>query len=124
VAEAIRRLRLGLRGVRRHGSRTGSAPGRLIVPVVAACLAAAILTACSEGSATSVEERGATIVESCRGHGGAIAFDDEAVVCRDQTAVEDRGARAVDACQAHGGVTAFDDDVVICRDQMVEEAEE
>jgi hypothetical protein len=112
-------------GVPRHARWEGSVRHRRLGATVAGSLAALALVACSsEGSSPSAEERGATIVEACREHGGVSAFDDEAVICRDQSSVEERGARAADACRAHGGVSAFDDDVVICRDQTIHEAEE
>jgi hypothetical protein len=53
-----------------------------------------------------------------------VAFDDEAVICEDQTSNSDRAARAVDACRKHDGVAAFDDDIVICRDQTTHAAQE
>jgi hypothetical protein len=96
----------------------------------AAVLAAALLTctsvaACgSDGSSSDREERSANAVNECRGHGGVSAFDDDVVICLDQTATTDRGRRAVGACRGHGGVSAFDDDIVICRDQSFHEAEE
>jgi hypothetical protein len=40
------------------------------------------LLACGEGEP---EDRGAAAVAICRDHGGVIAFDDEVVICRDQT---------------------------------------
>ena len=39
---------------------------------------------CDEGDSRA-EERGATAVELCRGHGGVAALDDDIVICRDQT---------------------------------------
>ena len=53
---------------------------------------------------------------SAAAHGGVAAFDDDAVICGDQTASDDRGSRAVAACRDHEGVSAFDDDLVICGD--------
>jgi hypothetical protein len=41
------------------------------------------LVAC--GSSEPDEDRGAAAVALCREHGGVIAFDDEVVICRDQT---------------------------------------
>jgi hypothetical protein len=94
----------------------------------AAVLAAAMLTGVaaggSDGSSSDREERSANAVNECRGHGGVSAFDDDVVICLDQTATSDRGRRAVEACRGHGGVSAFDDDIVICRDQSFHEAEE
>lgn len=40
------------------------------------------LVACGEGEP---EDRGAAAVALCRDHRGVIAFDDEVVICRDQT---------------------------------------
>jgi hypothetical protein len=40
------------------------------------------VAACGEGEP---EDRGAAAVALCRDHGGVIAFDDEVVICRDQT---------------------------------------
>jgi hypothetical protein len=91
--------------------------------IVLALLAAAF-SGCSGDPSPAASERGAGIVGECSGHRGVVAFDDDAVICGDQTARGARGVRAVDACRAHGGVTAFDDNVVICRDQTVQEAEE
>jgi hypothetical protein len=71
-------------------------------------------------------DRGHEAVALCNGHGGVVAFEDEIVICRDQTAHDgtsdtpERGARAVELCRDHGGVIAFDDEVVICRDQTSE----
>ena len=45
-------------------------------------LSATGLVACGEGEP---EDRGAAAVAICRDHGGVIAFDDEVVICRDQT---------------------------------------
>jgi hypothetical protein len=91
----------------------------------AACvLAATALAACGSDDSSSADraDRSATVVEACRDHGGVTAFDDDAVICEDQTSIEERGARAVEACREHDGVSAFDDDIVICRDQTVHEA--
>jgi hypothetical protein len=40
---------------------------------------------------TSVEERGARAVDACREHDGVSAFDDDIVICRDQTFHEAEG---------------------------------
>jgi hypothetical protein len=97
---------------------------RLVVPV-AAMLALAGASGCgSDGSSEGREERSTSAVNECRGHGGVSAFDDDVVICMDQTSNTDRGTRAVEACRGHGGVSAFDDDIVICRDQSFHEAEE
>lgn len=46
-------------------------------------ISAASLVACGDSEST---DRGAAAVALCRNHGGVIAFDDEIVICRDQTA--------------------------------------
>jgi hypothetical protein len=90
----------------------------------AALVAATALAGCG-GSESSSDRAGrvSRVIEACNGHGGVVAFDDEAVICADQTSNSDRASRAVDACREHDGVTAFDDDIVICRDQTSHEAE-
>jgi len=50
--------------------------------VVLTALSAVSLTACGS---SEPDDRGATAVALCRSHGGVIAFDDEIVICRDQT---------------------------------------
>ena len=40
---------------------------------------------------TYVEERGRKAVEACREHDGVSAFDDDIVICRDQTSHEAEG---------------------------------
>jgi hypothetical protein len=98
---------------------------RQLIALVIAVLSIASLVGCgSDDSSSSFEDRAMSVVEECREHGGVGAFDDDVVICRDQTANEDRGSRAVEACRGHGGVVAFDDDIVICRDQTFQEAEE
>jgi hypothetical protein len=93
--------------------------------VLAAALLALAVPACgTDGSSSDREERSAEAVNECRGHAGVSAFDDDVVICRDQTSTSERGRRAVEACKGHGGVDAFDDDIVICRDQSFHEAEE
>jgi hypothetical protein len=97
---------------------------QLVLPV-AATLAIASAAGCgSEGGTQDREERSRQAVNECRGHGGVGAFDDDAVICIDQTSTTERGQRAVQACRGHGGVSAFDDDIVICRDQSFHEAAE
>jgi hypothetical protein len=93
--------------------------------IAAVALAASLAAACggSDSRATDRVERSASTIESCRDHGGVAAFDDDAVICEDQTFVEERGRKAVEACREHDGVSAFDDDIVICRDQTSHEAE-
>ena len=89
-----------------------------------AALAAALVAGCGSGdSVTNRAERVTNVVDACRDKGGVTAFDDDAVICADQTSTDDRGARAVAACRRHGGVDAFDDDIVICEDQSVQEVE-
>jgi hypothetical protein len=97
---------------------------QLVLPV-AVTLAMATGAGCgSEGSSQDREERSTQAVNECRGHGGVGAFDDDAVICVDQTSTSERGQRAVAACRGRGGVSAFDDDIVICRDQSFHEAPE
>ena len=96
---------------------------QLVVPAAALALAGA--AGCgAEGSSQGREERSRHAVDECRGHGGVSAFDDDVVICVDQTSTSERGQRAAEACRGHGGVNAFDDDIVICRDQSFHEAEE
>jgi hypothetical protein len=102
---------------------------KLVMIAVALLLAGASVGGCDSGAEDpgerSTEERGSSAVEACRAHGGVIAFEDDVVICRDQTVPRrrDRGSSAVTACRGHGGVSAFDDDVVICGDQTFHEAE-
>ena len=92
---------------------------------VAAVLGATALAACGTSDSSSDREGRVTrVTEACNGHGGVVAFDDEAVICEDQTSNSERASRAVDACGEHGGVAAFDDDIVICRDQTSHAAQE
>jgi hypothetical protein len=97
---------------------------RLGVVLAAATLAVASAVACGEGGDADREQRSTQAVNECRGHGGVSAFDDDVVICVDQTSASERGRRAIEACRGHGGVSAFDDDIVICRDQSYHEAEE
>jgi hypothetical protein len=97
--------------------------GQLIV-LVGVVLSLASCAGCASDEPSSGEERASSAVAECRGHGGVGAFEDDVVICRDQTTNEDRGSRAVEACRGHGGVVAFDDDIVFCRDQTFQEAEE
>jgi hypothetical protein len=92
--------------------------------IAAVALAASLAAACggSDPNASDRVQRSARTIESCREHGGVAAFDDDAVICDDQTTFEERGQRAVEACRDRGGVTAFDDDIVICGDQTSHEA--
>jgi hypothetical protein len=97
---------------------------QLVLPVAAALAIASTAGCGSEGGTQDREERSTRAVDECRGHGGVGAFDDDVVICIDQTATSERGQRAVNACRGHGGVSAFDDDIVICRDQSFHEAAE
>ena len=92
---------------------------------VAVLLGAMALVGCgSSQSSSDRSERVSRVTEACDGHGGVAAFEDDAVICEDQTSNGPRASRAVDACKDHGGVAAFDDDIVICRDQTIREAVE
>ena len=97
---------------------------QLVAPAAAVLVLAGTVGCGVEGSSQDREERSRQAVDECRGHGGVGAFDDDVVICGDQTSVSGRGQRAADACRGHGGVSAFDDDIVICRDQSFHEAEE
>lgn len=97
---------------------------RQLTAMVSAVLSLAVVAGCASDEPSSREDRASSAVEECRGHGGVGAFEDDVVICRDQTTNEDRGSRAVEACRGHGGVVAFDDDIVFCRDQTFQEAEE
>jgi ribosomal protein L14 len=61
------------------------------IAIVSASLAVAVTAACSSFPPADHEERARTVVEECRAHGGVIAFDDQAVVCADQTSDHERG---------------------------------
>lgn len=78
----------------------------------------------SDQSVSDRRERAVLAIEACRDNGGVAAFDDDSVICGDQTFHEARGERAVAACRGHGGVSGFDDDIVICRDQTFHVVEE
>jgi hypothetical protein len=95
-----------------------------LIATVSAVLSLATFAGCGSDQASSREDRASRAIRECRGHGGVAAFEDDVVICRDQTANENRGSRAVEACRGHGGVVAFDDDIVFCRDQTFHEAEE
>jgi outer membrane murein-binding lipoprotein Lpp len=97
---------------------------RQLIAIVSAVVSFATFAGCASDEPSSREDRASSAVQECRGHGGVGAFEDDVVICRDQTTNEDRGARAVAACRGHGGVVAFDDDIVFCRDQTFQEAEE
>ena len=91
----------------------------------AVALAASLAVACggSNSSSSDRAERSTRTIDACRDHGGVAAFDDDSVICDDQTFTDDRGRNAVEACRDRDGVSAFDDDIVICRDQTFHEAE-
>jgi len=91
--------------------------------IVVGVLVATALGACGSSATSDREARVGRIVEACSRHGGVAAFDDEAVVCGDQTAVGERATQAVAACRGHEGVTAFDDDIVICGDETSHEVQ-
>jgi hypothetical protein len=97
---------------------------QLVVPAAAVLALAGTVGCGAEGASRDREERSTQAVDECRGHGGVSAFDDDVVICLDQTSSSARGERAVEACRGHGGVSAFDDDIVICRDQSFHEAAE
>jgi hypothetical protein len=84
---------------------------------------ALVLAGCGSDPASNRAERSANIVNACRDHGGVAGFDDDAVICADQTSSDPRGKAAVDACRERDGVAAFDDDIVVCRDQSVQAVE-
>jgi hypothetical protein len=97
---------------------------QLLVPAAAVLALAGTVGCGAEGASGDREERSRQAIDECRGHGGVSAFDDDVVICLDQTSTSDRGERAVERCRGHGGVSAFDDDIVICRDQSFHEAAE
>jgi hypothetical protein len=97
---------------------------QVVVPMVAMLAVAGAVGCGADGGSSDREERSASAVNECRGHGGVSAFDDDVVICVDQSSGSERGTRAVNACRGHGGVSAFDDDIVICRDQSFHEAAE
>jgi hypothetical protein len=79
---------------------------------------------CGSGEASEERtDRGSRAVAECREHGGVAGFDDDVVICADQTSGNERGMKAIEACRGRGGVSAFDDDIVICRDGTFHEAE-
>lgn len=53
------------------------------IALVSIAISAAGLAAC--GSSEPDDDRGVAAVALCRDHGGVVAFDDEVVICRDQT---------------------------------------
>ncbi len=59
---------------------------RQLVAPAAAMLAVAGAAGCgAEGSSQDREERSTQPINECRGHGGVRAFDDDIVICNDQT---------------------------------------
>jgi hypothetical protein len=56
---------------------------KYLTAVALTVLAAAGLAGC--GDSPESEARGESAVGLCRGHGGAIALEDDIVICRDQT---------------------------------------
>jgi hypothetical protein len=98
--------------------------GRLACALGALALVASLTAACGgDGNVSDRSERSARTIEMCREHGGVAAFDDDSVICADQTFDDERGRHAVEPCRGHDGVAAFDDDIVICGDQTSHEAE-
>jgi hypothetical protein len=92
--------------------------------ITPALLAAVAIGGCGAGDPSpDAAARATDAIESCRGHGGVTAFDDDAVICGDGTVREQRGRDAVAECRGHGGVSAFDDDIVICQDQTFHRVE-
>jgi hypothetical protein len=91
-------------------------------PATAAVVAVLVIAGCGDAAPTRAE-RGGVVVDACRDNGGVAAFDDESVICSDQTANDERAASAVEACREREGVTAFDDDIAICGDQSVQPVE-
>jgi hypothetical protein len=104
-----------------HGLQFRTIVRRIALVLLAA---AAVVGCASQDSSEAREERASRAVAECRGHGGVAGFDDDVVICQDQTSREERGSGAVEACRDHGGVAAFDDDIVICRDETFHEVPE
>lgn len=52
------------------------------IAIALAAFSVAGLAACGD---SEPDDRGAVAVGLCREHGGVIAFDDEVVICRDQS---------------------------------------
>ena len=82
-----------------------------------------VFAGCGSESVSSRAQRSAAVVDACRDNGGVAAFDDDTVICADQTSNDERGTQAVEACRRRDGVHAFDDDIVICGDQSVHAVE-
>jgi hypothetical protein len=59
---------------------------RTLIAIAVALLAAGGVAGCgAAGDGPEASDRGAGAVESCRAHGGVVAFEDDVVICRDQT---------------------------------------
>jgi hypothetical protein len=92
--------------------------------ITVAALAATTAAGCGDGDSSAERaNRASSVVEACRGHDGVAAFDDDAVICGDETVQGERGSGAVEACRGHRGVSAFDDDIVICHDDTFHHVE-
>jgi hypothetical protein len=89
----------------------------------AAVAAGLVIGGCGSDPQETSAQRSANVVAQCRDNGGVAAFDDDSVICADQTFSDVRGERAVRACRERDGVAAFDDDIVICGDQSVHAVE-
>jgi hypothetical protein len=55
------------------------------VPIAVVLIGAAGAAGCGDGGNSSADERGAAAVDSCRDHRGVVAFEDDVVICGDQT---------------------------------------
>lgn len=53
--------------------------------MTAIALAAISVMGVSACGSSEVDDRGPRAVALCRGHGGVIAFEDDIVICRDQS---------------------------------------
>ena len=58
---------------------------QLVAPAAAVLALAGTMGCGDEGSSQDREERSMQAVDECRGHGGVSAFDDNIVICRDQS---------------------------------------
>jgi hypothetical protein len=61
---------------------------RRFVPIALVLMGAAGIAGCGDGGNSSAEERGLTAVEACADHRGVVAFEDNVVICGDQTFFE------------------------------------
>jgi hypothetical protein len=60
-----------------------------LAAILAAVVVLASMLSVELGIAVALFELGlGVVVEACRGHGGVVAFDDDLVLCRDQTLQE------------------------------------